>query len=51
MNSKLQVSMGYTKVFETNPSQLKSINLTTSLLKSLLLTRVTVSELNIILSE
>ena len=44
MNSKIQISMGYTEVFETNPSQLKSINLTTALLKSLLLTRMRVSE-------
>ena len=32
MNFKLQVSTGYSEVFETNPSQLKSINLTTALL-------------------
>ena len=44
MNFKLQVSMEYTEVFETNPSQLKSIIVTTALLKSLLLTRVSVSE-------
>ena len=40
MNFKLEVSMGYTEVFDTNPSKLKSINLTTALLKSLLFTRV-----------
>ena len=44
MNSKLQVSTQYIEVFETNPSHLESINLTIALLKSLLLTRVRVSE-------
>ena len=44
MNFKLKVSMGYTEVFVTNPSQLKSIKLTTSLLKLLFFTRVRVSE-------
>ena len=44
MNFKLQDSMGYTEVFEANPNQLKSINLTTAFLKLLILTRVRVSE-------
>ena len=34
----------YTEMFETNPKQLKSINLTTLILKSLWFTRVRVSE-------
>ena len=44
MNFKLQVGTGYTEVFEINPSQLKSINLTAALLKSLLLTSLGVLE-------
>ena len=43
MNFKLQVRKGYTEVFETNPSQLKSMNLATALLK-LLFPRLRVSE-------
>ena len=44
MNFRLQVGMGYTEVFEINPSQLKSINLTAALLKSLLLSSLGVLE-------
>ena len=43
MNFKLQVSMEFTEVFETNPSQLMSITITIALLKTLLM-RVSVSE-------
>ena len=37
MNFKLQVSMGYTEVFETNPGQLKSINLTTYIITKIII--------------
>ena len=40
MSFKLEISMGFTEVFDTIPSQLRSMNLTAPLIKSLLLTRV-----------